>query len=110
MGVNRLTQLSSPVSGAQVLTGNGQTITLPTTGIMKDVSTAAARTGTILAAGTVDGQVLVIIHSGNAANTITFDVRATSNVLNGVTCVLRGLETSIFVWVTTYAAWVPLFR
>jgi len=97
--------VASTPAAAQTLTGNGQTITLPTAGFTKEVTTASARTGTILTAGTVDGQMLLLFHSGSAANTITMAASGTSNVANGASCVIAGLEAALFIWDAGGSLW-----
>lgn len=106
--------VSTTAFGAnQTLTGNGQTITLPngtTESYVKQVTPGAARTGTILTAGTKAGQLLVLINIDASANTITFAAEATSNVANGVSCVIRGREAAVFWWSVGQARWFPVFR
>ena len=103
---------SAPFAANQDITANGQTITLPnatTEAIIKQINPTAARTGTILTAGTVNGQILVLLNIAAAANTNTFAVEATSNVANGVTCVMRGREAAVFFWSSGQARWFPVF-
>lgn len=98
---------STPAS--QVLGGNGQTITLPTAGWTKDLGqTAGPYTGIILTSGALNGQLLVLFNSSNAS--ITFAASGTSHVANGVTCVIRTLESAWFVWHSGYVLWFPVAR
>ena len=109
VGSSILGPVSSPMTAAQDISGNGQTITLPTTGINKAISSGAARTGTILAAGTVAGQ-LVVIHNTNASggDAITFDATpATSRVAQGTHAISAG-TARLYTWDATAALWFPV--
>jgi hypothetical protein len=59
--------------------------------------------------GTIDGQIIIVENSAAAANTITMAAAATSNVANGVTTVITGLQLAVFVWNATTARWVSRF-
>ena len=65
------------------------------------VTPAAARTGIILAAGTIDGQELWVINQGAAANTLTLNTTpATANVADSATeAAIAGLTARKYVWV-----------
>jgi hypothetical protein len=67
------------------------------------VAPAAAITGVILAAGTVDGQTVIIIN--NSANSITFAAAGTSNVADGTGSVIAANTAAMFVWAATPARW-----
>lgn len=69
------------------------------------ISAAAATTGASLPAGTLQGQILVLIITTAAANTVTMAASGTSNVAAGTTAVLAGLEAHMFVWDTITALW-----
>lgn len=92
---------------SQTLGGNGATISIPSGSNVKILATDSARTGLILAQGTIDGQVLYILN--NSGNIQTFAAAATSNVAGGtavaipvgamITCVY---STSVGDWFTTW--------
>lgn len=98
--------VDSPMTAAQVLAGSG-TITLPTTGINKALSSASAVTGIILTAGTVAGQIIVLMNV-NASDAITFDTTpATSNVAQSV-CAINANTAKMFTWNATTSRWYPI--
>lgn len=98
--------LDSPMTAAQVL-GAADTITLPTTGINKALSSAAARTGLILTGGTIAGQIIILMNT-NAADSLTFDATpATSNVALS-TCVIPAGAAMLFTWNATASRWFPV--
>ena len=89
---------------AQALS-TGNTITLPAnTGIVR-VSAAAAVTGIILPAGTIDGQTITVIHISAAANTITFAASGTSHVADGASDVITGPSCRVFKWSAQDSLW-----
>lgn len=71
------------------------------------VTPAAARTGIILQAGTFDGQEVIVVNEGAAANTLTLNTTpATSNVADSATeTAIAGLTARKYVW--TDGAWYP---
>ena len=71
------------------------------------VAPAAAVTGVILAVGTIAGQKVTVINQSAAANTITMAASGTSNVANGVGCVIAGLTSKTFTWNSVTALWYP---
>lgn len=76
--------------------------TIPTAGLgISRVNPGAAVTAVVLQAGTAIGQQVVVINEAIAANTVTFDVVANSNVADGATTVIPGLRASTFVWAGT---------
>jgi len=85
---------------------NGNTITTANLGISR-VTNGGAVTGIIMQAGTVDGQVIIV--ENDAAATVTMAAAGTSNVANGVTCVIAALACCLFVWNSTTALWYPRF-
>tara|TARA_R110000868_G_scaffold84975_1_gene239276 strand:- start:636 stop:2009 length:1374 start_codon:yes stop_codon:yes gene_type:complete len=98
-------EMSSPMTAAQVVAGSG-TITLPTTGINKAVSSASAVTGIILTAGTVAGQMIYLMNV-NAADAITFDATpATSRVALASASIVAGTGR-FFSWNATTSLWYP---
>lgn len=97
--------VSSPMTAAQVLT-NGNTVTLPTTGESKALSSASAVTGIILAAGTVSGQKVTLMNV-NASDSITFDgTPATSNIAQAVHVLPAG-TSKVYTWNPTTSRWYP---
>jgi hypothetical protein len=99
-------------------TAYGQTATAPDPGAggtintaglsVARVSPAAARTGVILQAGSAPGQEVTIINEAAAATSITFAAAGTSNVADGVSDVLAGLNARTFVWDSVTALWYPM--
>lgn len=91
----------------QTLTGNDQTIdtTLP----IRKVTAGAARTGTILEAGTSDGQIFILLKIDAAANSITFNTTpATANVAGTDVAgqdTLTAIGSYLFVWNATDSLW-----
>src|SRR5579859_160749 len=65
------------------------------------VTPAAARTGIILQAGTINGQEVWVVNQGAAANTLTFNTTpATANVADSATeTAIAGLTARKFVWI-----------
>lgn len=86
----------------QSLSADSQTITLPT-GINKVCTTTAARTGIILTAGTVDGQIINLINA--SANTITFAAAGTSNVADGATTAIAANRAVTLIWDSGSSRW-----
>ena len=84
---------------------NTNTITVAQNQSAVRVTAAGAVTGIIIAPGVRAYQLLVIIHEGAAANTLTMAAAGTSNVAGGVTCVLSGLAAHIMVWDSITALW-----
>jgi hypothetical protein len=69
------------------------------------VTAAAAVAGIIIAAGTRAGQELTVIHEGTAAATLTMAAAGTSNVADGVSCVITGPTCRKFKWDAVTALW-----
>jgi hypothetical protein len=96
--------LSSPVTAAQAISANGQTITLPTTGFNKLLSSNAAYTGLIMTVGAYDGQIITLIHN-TATNTLTFAASGTSKVADGVLAIIQPLTSMRLTWDATSGLW-----
>ena len=91
----------------QTLSGNSQTIT--TAGkLLCRVDPTGNRSGIILEAGTVDGQMAIVMNcaTAGAAETITFAAHATSNVGLGTAAVIAGGGALLCVWDATLARWI----
>ena len=99
--------------GQLILTANAavtlvNSATIQTAGLgLSRVTNGGAVTGIIMQPGTVDGQVVYV--ENDAAATATMAAAGTSNVANGVTCVLAVLCVTPFVWNATTALWYPRF-
>lgn len=91
-------------SGAIAVAASG---TIPTTNSLVRTSPAGAVASVVLQAGTVDGQQVTVVNEATAANTITFAVAGTSNVADGTSSVIAGLNAREFVWVASPARWYP---
>ncbi|HVT97047.1 MAG TPA: hypothetical protein VHE33_06035 [Acidobacteriaceae bacterium] len=102
---------SGPVSAMSATSpdpGAGGTIATAGVGVAL-VTPAAARTGIILQAGTVNGQEVWVVNQGAAANTLTFHTTpATSNVADSATePAIAGLKARKYVWVSAVSLWYP---
>lgn len=96
-------------SRSQTLTGNSETIIVSNKnkghGVVYVDCGGGSRTGIILQAGEVDGQIVRISNISDAAETITFAAAATSNVASGTSMVVARYETVEFVWSETIGKW-----
>lgn len=93
---------ASSLDAAATVTTSG-TITLPTTGNVKKLTTGGAVTGVILTAGAYDGQELTLVNV--SANSITFAAAGTSNVADGTSGVIAANRSMKFIWDATSARW-----
>lgn len=96
---------ASQAPGTVQTLSTGNTITVAANQSSVRVTAAGAVTGIILAPGTLGGQFLTVIHEGAAANTLTMAASGTSNVANGVSCVITGPSARLFVWDSITALW-----
>lgn len=87
-----------------VSTGSAVILVPPGTSVVR-ISAAAATTGASLPLGTVNGQMLCIIITTAALNTVTMAASGTSNCAGGTTYVLSGLEAHWFTWDAVGALW-----
>jgi len=78
------------------------TITTAKTGVSR-VTTGGAVTGVIMQAGALGGQQCVVVNE--SGNTITMAAAATSNVADGVSCVIGATRAMWFVWDTGTSRW-----
>lgn len=90
------------VKSLQTLTGNGETI--DTTGFVIAVDPNGARTGTILEAGTADGQLILLLNEGGES--ITFAAAGDSNFAAGAVALAAGMSV-LCVWDATNSKWSP---
>ncbi len=88
----------------QAIAANG-TITPVAGQSLVRTSAAGAVTGIIIAAGTNDGDLLIVLHTSAAANTLTFAAKATSNVMGGAAISVAGLSAHVFIWSSIDSAW-----
>lgn len=80
--------------------------TITTSGVnVARVAPAAAITATVLQAGTVAGQVCVVVNEAAIANSVQFAASGTSNVADGVNAVVPGLQTRTYVWDSGTSLW-----
>lgn len=86
----------------------GATPTITTATTMTRGLPAAARTGAILTAGTVDGQLCIVENQAVASLGVTFDVAGTSNVADGIKCTIPGLSSKMFIWDAAKALWYSM--
>ena len=78
------------------------TITTANTGVSR-VTTAGAVTAVVLQAGTVAGQVCIVVNE--SGNSITFAAAGTSNVADGVSAVIAANRAMWFVWDSGTSRW-----
>ena len=91
----------TPGTVVTLATGN----TIPSNIGIARVTAAAAVTGIIVTPGVRAGQMVAIYHEGAAANTITMAVAGTSNVADGVSCVITGPSVKFLIWDSVTALW-----
>jgi hypothetical protein len=84
--------------------GAGGTITTAGVGVAR-VNPAAARTGVILQAGTIPGQLVVVENLAASANSITFAASGTSNVADGTGDSIAGGTSGLFNWDSIANLW-----
>lgn len=80
-------------------------ILIPAGSSVVRLTAAAAATGAALPLGTQNGQILWLVITTAAANTITFAASGTSNVAGGAAVSLAGLAAHCFVWDAVGALW-----
>jgi hypothetical protein len=98
-GVLAMTQSAT----APAIASSG-TITTAATGVSR-LAPAAAVTGVIMQAGTIAGQICIVVNESAAASTITMAAAGTSNVADGTSCVIAGLTQKTFVWDSSTSRW-----
>lgn len=103
-------------TGSQVLDVNvtpqsiadSGTIAVGTQAVQRvSASTAASKTGVILAVGTADGQVITLLNVSSGAYTFTFAASGTSHVATGATLILQPGASMTLVWDATSSLWYP---
>lgn len=100
--------VDSPMTAAQVL-GAADTITLPTTGMNKAVSSAAARVDTVLTAGTIAGQMIVLMNANvSGGDSITFHATPATSRVALASYVLVAGRATMFTWNATASLWFPV--
>lgn len=88
-GLSRIHFQDSPTPASAVGPDIADSATIPAVPAMQRFTPAAARTGLIMALG--DRPMRVVIINESSANTMTFAAAGTSNVANGVSCVISVL-------------------
>jgi hypothetical protein len=88
-------------SSIPTLSNNG-TIGTANNGMAR-VTTSGNVTGIILALGSFDGQICIVVNE--SANTITFDVSGTSHVASGTSTTITAQSTKSFIYDTTTSLW-----
>lgn len=89
----------------QSLGGNDETIAVEGKGMLIRVDPTGNRTGTILEAGTVDGQMIVLLNVADAAETIAFADPGVSNVGLGAAAIIARNASLWCVWDSTLGLW-----
>jgi len=99
-GVSFLTTLGLQMSNAtaQAVATGTAIILIPAGASVVRLSAGAATTGATLPLGTVQGQILCLLITTAAANTVTFAAAGTSFVAGGASVSLAGLAAHWFVW------------
>ena len=90
---------------AQAVSTGSAVINVPANSNRVKLTAGAATTGASLPVGAYDGQLLFIIITTAAANTVTFAAAGTSNVAGGVATSLAGLAAHLFIWDAAAALW-----
>lgn len=103
-GLVALPSSASQSQGTAPATGNAGTIATQGLGVSR-VNPAAAITGVIMQAGTFPGQICWVVNEAVAANTITMAASGTSNVAEGVSCVIAGVKSRALVWDSVTSLW-----
>ncbi len=85
------------MSSSAAATASSGTITTSGVGVAR-ISPAAAITGVIMQAGTVNGQQCWVVNEATAEKYCTFAASGTSNVANGVNETIPGLQARLYVW------------
>jgi hypothetical protein len=106
-GVNYAGTFAAQMSQAapQAVATGTAIILIPAQTSVVRISAAAATTGASLPQGTVQGQMLMIIITTAAANTVTFAAAGTSFVAGGATVSLAGLASHWFIWDSVGLLW-----
>lgn len=87
-----------------VATGTAAILIPANTSVVR-ISAAAAATGATLPQGTRNGQLLWIIVTTAALNTVTFAAAGTSFVAGGAAVSMAGLAAHAFLWDSVGALW-----
>lgn len=91
------------LSANQAVATSGHTI-LTAGRIIARCTVASGATAAILEAGTVDGQICIVINK-DLSNTITFAAQGTSNVALGTVAVIGAGAAALCVWDSTTEHW-----
>lgn len=94
--------LAPTTSSSAPATASSGTIATAGLGVSR-VSPAGAITGVILQAGTTTGQMCTVINE--SANSITMAAAGTSNVADGVSCVIAANRAMWFCWDASTSRW-----
>jgi antitoxin (DNA-binding transcriptional repressor) of toxin-antitoxin stability system len=96
-------------SATAVAIANAGTIATAGVGVSR-LNPAAAVTGIIMAAGTIPGQLCLVVNEAAVGNSITFNTTpATANVADSATeAAIPGLQSRLFVWDSATSLWYPV--
>src|SRR5258708_4350620 len=72
--------------------------TIPTTVGVTKVNPGSAVTACVMGTGTIDGQYCVVVNEAAPSNSVQMAASGTSNVFNGVSCIIPGQSQNLFVW------------
>ena len=97
--------LNQSSAAAQAVATGTAAILIPQGQSVVRISAAAATTGASLPQGSYTGQVLIIVITTAAANTVTFAAAGTSFVAGGAAVSMAGLAAHAFVWDATGSLW-----
>lgn len=97
--------MSQSSAAAQAVATGTAIILIPAGASVVRISAGAATTGATLPVGTRTGQILIIIITSAAANTVTFAAAGTSFVAGGAAVSMAGLAAHQFVWDNTGLLW-----
>lgn len=103
------TSTSLTQSGSAAVIGGAGTITTASVGVAR-LAPTAARTGIIMQAGTVAGQLCLVVNEATVEKTLQMDVSGTSNVADGINCIIPGLSAKLFIWDSGTSLWYASYQ
>ncbi len=97
--------LGLPQSATAVAIANAGTVATAGLGVSR-INPAANVTGLIMAAGTIPGQLIIVVNE--SAFSAVFDVSGTSNVADGVGDIINPKGAKLYVWDSGTSLWYGL--
>jgi len=96
--------VSPAVSVTAVAIADAGTVATAGIGVSR-LAPAAARTGLIMAVGTVDGQQVWVVNEATVEKTVQMAAAGTSNVADGINTIIPGKSARMFVWDSSVSLW-----